>query len=286
MTDMTEGAVMTVATRSARGVTVRFAEAGVPDGDIVLLLSPWPESLYAWQTMWPTLAHAARLIAIDLPGFGHSEPRDTLASPEAMGSFLIDLIDEWELPRLHIVGPDVGTGATLFAASLAPDRLSSAIVGSGATAWPLDIAGALKEIVDAPSLDALRQTDGRDVVAQALTGLEHHVLTDTAREDYLSAYAGTKFAESARYVRRYPDDLPKLASRLADVSTPVLIIAGRHDAFVPPSNATYLDERLPHSALVLLDTGHFTWEDGADEYEDLLTKWIAGRYRETAGEPL
>jgi pimeloyl-ACP methyl ester carboxylesterase len=33
--------------------------------------------------------------------------------------------------------------------------------------------------------------------------------------------------------------------------------------------------RLPHSQLDMIDVGHFTWEDGADEYADIVTSWWA-----------
>jgi pimeloyl-ACP methyl ester carboxylesterase len=67
-----------------------------------------------------------------------------------------------------------------------------------------------------------------------------------------------------------------LAERLSGISTPVQIIAGRHDELVPPSNAEFLHARLPDSKLDILDTGHFTWEDAADDYLRLATAWIGG----------
>jgi pimeloyl-ACP methyl ester carboxylesterase len=75
-------------------------------------------------------------------------------------------------------------------------------------------------------------------------------------------------------VRSYPTDLPVLAERLADIRTPVQIIAGRHDSLVPPSNAEYLHARLTDSKLDILETDHFAWEDGADDYLELTRSWI------------
>jgi len=51
------------------GLSIRFAESGDRE-DHALLLSPWPESLLAFESMWSTLAARTHLVAIDLPGFG------------------------------------------------------------------------------------------------------------------------------------------------------------------------------------------------------------------------
>jgi pimeloyl-ACP methyl ester carboxylesterase len=260
--------------RDADGLRIRYAETEGGDGETILLLSPWPESLLAWNTIWPSLAETARLIAIDLPGFGQSERRTELQSPRAMGGFLLRLTEQWGLGRPHLVGPDVGTGAVLFAAAAEPERFPSAVVGSGGTSFPLEVTGALKDIVEAPDLSGLSQADGRDIVAGALQGIERHTLPDAVRDDYLTSYAGERFAESAAYVRHYPADLPVLAERLADITTPIQIIAGRRDTLVPPSNAEFLHARLPTSKLDVLDTGHFTWEDGSDDYLELTRSWI------------
>jgi len=31
---------------------------------------------------------------------------------------------------------------------------------------------------------------------------------------------------------------------------------------------------LPHSKFDILETGHYTWEDGADDYLELARSWI------------
>jgi pimeloyl-ACP methyl ester carboxylesterase len=268
MTDMTTGQ------RTADGLVIRFAEAGEDREETVLLLNPWPESLFAWDTIWSRLAGTARLLAIDLPGFGQSERRTELLSPRAMGMFLLRLVDEWDLGRPHLVGPDVGTGAVLFAASEDLDRFPSAVVGSGGASFPLEVTGTLKQIIEAEDVSAFRALDGREIVAGALEGIEGHTLPEAVREDYLASYAGDRFVESMAYVRSYPSDLPVLADRLGDIRTPVQIIAGRHDALVPPSNAEFLHARLPHSKLDILETGHFAWEEGADSYLELTRSWI------------
>ena len=82
---------------------------------------------------------------------------------------------------------------------------------------------------------------------------------------------------SIRYVPSYPTALEVLREVLPQIQMPVQIIAGRRDTVVPPVNADYLHERLRHSEL--LDSGHFVWEDAADEYATLVNAWWAGGYK-------
>jgi pimeloyl-ACP methyl ester carboxylesterase len=118
-------------------------------------------------------------------------------------------------------------------------------------------------------------------VAGALTGIKRYALPDAVREDYLSCYEGDRFVESMQYVRSYPAELPVLRDLLPQIRTPVQIIAGTQDTAVPPVNARFLHDRLPHSTLDLIDAGHFTWEDAAGEYAALVTRWWAGGYAAT-----
>lgn len=265
--------------RTIDGLTIRFAESGRrPGRPQALLLSPWPESLYAFEPTWDRLTASADLLAVDLPGFGRSEYRESLMSPSAMGRFLLTIADAFELERPHVVAPDIGTNASLFAAAAAPERFESIVVGSGGAAYPLQLDGVLKEWVEAPDLAPYRAIDGRHIVDIAIGTLENYVPSPAARADYQASYAGERFAESMRYVQAYPTDLARLGELLAGVRTPVQIIAGQRDSVVPIANAEYLQRKLPHAALAVLDAGHFTWEDAANEYAAIVTRFWDGEY--------
>jgi pimeloyl-ACP methyl ester carboxylesterase len=81
---------------------------------------------------------------------------------------------------------------------------------------------------------------------------------------------------SLRYVRAYPEQLPILADLLPTLQTPVEIIGGRWDLVVPSSSHRFLQRRLPHSRLDLIDAGHFIWEEKPDLYADIVTSWWSG----------
>ena len=262
--------------RTVDGVRIRYADSGSSQEPTVLLTSPWPESIYAFAPIWATLAERARLFAIDLPGFGASERRDDLLSPRAMGEFLAQLIAEADLGTPHIVAPDVGTSAALFAAAAHPERFASVIVGTGGAAIPLQLGEPLASWVLDPDLDKYRRMDPRAIVGTAVDTIAGGV-PDEIRADYLDCYDGDRFVESMRYVRRYPEELPELAELLPQIATPVTIINGRHDPVVPVANAEFLDDRLPNSRLAIIDAGHFVWEEAPTEYASIVLDSITGR---------
>jgi pimeloyl-ACP methyl ester carboxylesterase len=77
-----------------------------------------------------------------------------------------------------------------------------------------------------------------------------------------------------RNTRRHPRGLPgllrrrlpELAELLPQIETPVTIVNGRHDRVVPLANAEFLDARLPNSRVVIIEGGHFIWEEAPAEY--------------------
>lgn len=261
--------------RTIDGVRIRYAESGHGSADAILL-SPWPETVYAFDRMWPSLTEHAHVVAVDPPGFGGSDGRPELLNPKALGDFVIRIADEFGLRRPHLVGPDIGTSASLFAAAAAPGRFASVVVGSGGAAVPITVEGPLKDWVFATDLQPYRDIGGEAIVDVALSTIAGYSPPAHIRADYRASYAGERFAETIPYARSYQRWLPVLAGRLRAIETPVRVVAGSADQVVPSVNATYLADRLPNSRVDLIEgAGHFAWEEKPSEYAELVTRWWA-----------
>jgi pimeloyl-ACP methyl ester carboxylesterase len=257
---------------------IRFATNSKTDGDPILLLSPLPESILAFLPTWEMFSALGPVVAVDLPAFGLSESQPYVRAPEPMGNFVIRIIESFGLVRPHVVAPDVGTPACLFAAANHPGVFKSLVIGSGATNHT-DIGGILDQIVNAPSLELFKDLTGEQFVRGAIENMKSYKLPEYALEDYLASYAGDRFWHAMTFIRDYSNSLPRLAKRLADVTVPCQITVGRHDPFVPVSNAEGLHKGLPKSNLNVLDCGHFAWEDAAAEYGKLACQFIQGGYK-------
>jgi len=260
------------------GLRLRLLRSSARPGIPILLTSPWPESLYAFARIWPQLAAEAPLVALDLPGFGRSESRPDVMSPKAMGRFLPKVFDDLGLGRIHAVAPDVGTSALLFAAHARPDLFESLVVGSGATDVAL-ATGRLKDIIEAPSTKPFEDGAGEDFATASINRMMKNKPDPQILADYEASSSGRRFIQAMGYVRAYRDDLSELRAALPAVRTPILSIWGALDPIVPPENAAALDKALPRTRSVLLDGGHFVWEDCADAYATAVLNWIRGGYR-------
>ena len=115
---------------------------------------------------------------------------------------------------------------------------------------------------------------GRPIVEASLSTIVGYTPSDEIREDYLSSYEGDRFAATIPYAQSYREQLPMLAELLPAIQTPVRIVQGSNDRVVPPADAQFLADRLPHSQVDFIQrANHFCWEEKPHEYASLVTQW-------------
>src|SRR5262249_33202969 len=113
---------------------IRYLDYG--SGPPLVLLHGMAASWQWWLENIPTLAARHRIIAVDLPGFGHSEP---LAPPAEMASHartVIDLLCQLDVRSATIVGHSMG-GLVALAMATADRKLVRDLVLVGAGGVPM-----------------------------------------------------------------------------------------------------------------------------------------------------
>ena len=140
------------------GLSIRFAEGGA-GSQHALLLSPWPESLFAFEPVWSRLTEVAHAVAVDLPGFGGSERREQLMNPKAMGAFIIRIADTFGgdkfadgIPYVHAYPEQLPLPGTLLPEIRTPVRI---VQGSEDQVVPAENAHYLGERLLNSSVDLI-----------------------------------------------------------------------------------------------------------------------------------
>ena len=111
----------------AGGSAVRTVRAGEGDTTI-LLIHGFGESLTTWRAVFDPLASRARVIALDLPGFGASSKPDTVYSLSVMTERLSRFIDKYATGTLVVMGHSMGGELAASLALARPDRVKLLIL--------------------------------------------------------------------------------------------------------------------------------------------------------------
>ena len=191
--------------RVCDGVRVRCADTKADSDTTVMMLAPSPESRWAFRRIWGRVTPSWRVVAIDMPGFGHSDQRRSeLIAPGAM--------------EASLDGPDVRAAAALTLAARVPDRVTSLTVGGGAVRRPIDAAGALNDVIGAPSLDDLRQWDARVNIGYAVELAAGRDIEPEVHEDYVMGRGAGGIRPSGRRVDR---ERRQVSCQLAHLISPL-----------------------------------------------------------------
>jgi pimeloyl-ACP methyl ester carboxylesterase len=110
-------------TVAARGPRFHVAEAGA--GEPIVLLHGWPQHWWTWRHMVKLLALHARLVMIDLRGFGWSDAPSVGYDKQTMADDVLVVLDELGLRRVCLVGHDWGAWIGFLACVAAPERFAA-----------------------------------------------------------------------------------------------------------------------------------------------------------------
>jgi pimeloyl-ACP methyl ester carboxylesterase len=263
------------------GVKVRYAQGGYKGGPVVLLLSPLPQSILCYDPIWKKLEKHFQLFALDMPGFGRSEGGLEFMSFEAQGRFLEKFISAMNLKQVHIVGPDVGMPAALHYAIQQTHEVASLILGDGPGILPTANGSIINKAVESKFWRMIFRVTGSQAFVEGAyqLGCVNYVPSTAEVADYVASYSG-RIGTVTHWFATYPENLATLDPHLASLDLPVQIFWGDRDIFLLADNASRLHQRLKRSQLCVFENcGHFSYQDKADEFAEMILAWIKGGYQ-------
>jgi pimeloyl-ACP methyl ester carboxylesterase len=263
--------------RTIAGRNIRLAEAGPADAPLVVLLSPFPESILSFTGSWQALTEKCRVIAIDLPGFGASQGDRNDMSPTAQGAHLAAIFNELDLHDTHLVAPDVGMGAALAYVLNHKHRVKSLVAGHGVGApGPFKLALMINMLAKSGFMRFMTGLLGAGplIAFSAKLGSIRHRANPTQIDDYKRSYSG-RAPEVVYWFKDFRSKASELAGRVKEIDIPTLVFWGELDVLFDPSNAEYLDAALPQSKVQILpEAGHLAWADQPELFAEMIIDWV------------
>ena len=226
--------------------------------------------------MLERLARNHRVIAIDRPGFGHSErPRDRLWTPAAQAKTLHAALHALGIARPAVVGHSMGALVALALALDYPDDVDRLVLLGGYYYPTVRVDALLAAPAALPVLgDAMRYTVtallGRASIKGAVKAMFAPVDVPTNffdvsnREMMLRPLQIRANSEDAAFMMPAAS---ASAKRYGELRMPIAIYAGADDAIVDPqAHAARLHGDVPHSDLFIVpSSGHMVHYSHTDQ---------------------
>lgn len=257
-----------------------------------------------WTDLAALLAGRLHGQAIDLPGFGRSDPthRYTLT---ALAGRVIRWIEHAGRGPVHLFGNSLGGAVTVKVAAVRPDLVRTLTLISPALPF-LDprrsAQGQLLPLLAVPRASRLAARMLADIPPEELTNrVIEAVYADPTRVSpqrlaeaveevrlrygvghYLDAYLRTMRGLVAAFLRAYLPGTGSLWRAAAEVRAPTLVIGGRQDRLVDIRVAPQAARTIPDSRLLMLDgVGHVAQM----EVPRLVARAVVAMLDEVAGRP-
>jgi len=256
---------------------MHYYEAG--EGDPLVLLHGSGPGATGWTNFRSNIAHFAtsrRVLAVDMPGWGESDPQ-THETGYDHPAALLEFLDMLGIDRVSIIGNSMGGTTALEFALHHPDRVAKIIAlgapfpGTGVYLpgnGPSEGQRILQEAYQTPTPENMKRL-------VRIMCFDPAWATDELSEARSKAVkAHPEHRES--YLAR-PTERPyfTLGPQFRQLAVPVLAIHGRDDRVVGFENSLRLVSTIPDSRLLLVNRcGHWVQIEHAAEFNKVVSSFL------------
>ncbi len=229
----------------------------------VMMLHGFGSSLHTWEPWAQALQSEYRVIRIDLPGSGLSDPDPTgRYDDERTMDIIVALMDRLGVAKAALIGNSIGGRIAWKFAARNPERVTKLVLVSPDGFASKGFAYDQKPKVPGMT-HIMRYILPKSMVRSSLANAygDPALLTNETVDRYydLMLAPGSRSALIGRMEQTVlRDPIPSLRQ----IQVPVLLVWGEKDAMIPVGNAADYVRELPHSKLVTFpDLGHVPQEE-------------------------
>jgi pimeloyl-ACP methyl ester carboxylesterase len=246
------------------------------------LAGSWPN----WLEQLPVLGAERRVIAMDLPGFGHSPMPTEEISIAGYARLLDGLMGELGIDAAAVVGNSMGGFIAAELAIAFPQRVERLVLVSAAGISTTEARGPVRAVPAIRRLETTLAATGAWVASKSDSAARRARLREALLNVVVAHPSRLPPALAAEQLRGAgkPGFLQGLQAvlyydvreRLPEIACPTLIVWGDRDRLIPVHDADVFAELIPNSRkVVFADTGHMAMLERPAAFNALLEEFLA-----------
>jgi 3-oxoadipate enol-lactonase len=255
----------------ADGCLLNVAVEGRDSGPTLMLSNSLGTTMQMWEPQMATLTKLFRVIRYDRRGHGKSGVPSGPYSMERFGRDVLAILDDLNIEKVHWCGLSMGGMVGQWLGANAPTRVDKLILSNTScyypdpTNWHNRIkavkAGGLAAVADAVIAGWLT-ADFREREPRIAANMKSMLLA-TPVQGYLACC----------------ETLSTLDQRdlLPGITSPTLVIAGRHDMATPLAAGEFIRSQIPGASLTILDAAHISNVEQPHAFADTVIGFLMQR---------
>ncbi len=248
---------------------IHYRIDGKDDAPVLMFSNSLGADLSMWEPQAAALADRFRVLRYDTRGHGKSAVPAGPYAIAQLGGDVVALLDQLGVQRVYFCGLSMGGAIGQWLALNAPQRLDRLVLANTSAKFGTpELWRGRIDAVNAGGVAAIADAVlGRWFTAD-YAGREPAVLA--RMKAMMTATSAAGYAACCAAVRDVDHrDL------LAGVTTPTLVIIGKHDAATPPADGALLAAGIPGAQRVETDAAHISNIEAADAFNAALTSFLA-----------
>jgi pimeloyl-ACP methyl ester carboxylesterase len=267
-------------------LNVHYKQAGAGKTALILLHG-FGASTFSWREVIAPLANLGTVIAYDRPAFGLTDrpmPGDwSGVSPyslEAQAEMLVGLMDAKGIAKAILIGNSAGGTVSVYTALKYPQRVQALVLvdaaiysGGGLPQWLKPLMATPQGRWIGPLLVRPIQESGMETLRTAWNNPSK--ISPAVIAGYRKPLQVANW-DRALWELTLAQEPTTLASRLAELKMPVLVITGDDDRIVPTTQSLRLAREIPGALLALFQfCGHVPQEECPEKFIPVVKEFIA-----------